>query len=89
MSKSPCAVLRLIAFALAAVTLGATPASAQWRRLDSPNFVVIGDVSARDLRDVAVQFEGFRETMTRVLGTRVTTTAVPTVVVVFPCRGAT
>jgi hypothetical protein len=66
------------------MTLDATPASAQWRRLDSPNFVVIGDVAARDLREVAVQFEGFRETMTRVLGARVTTTAVPTVVVVFP-----
>ena len=77
-------LLRAIAFALAAVTLAATPASAQWRRLDSPNFVVIGDVPARDLRDVAVQFEGFRETMTRVLGARVTTTNVPTVVVVFP-----
>ena len=64
--------------------MNAVPAHAQWRRLDSPNFVVIGNVAARDLRDVAVQFEGFRETLTRVLSARVTTTAVPTVVVVFP-----
>ena len=80
----PCPVLRLVAFSLAVVALDAIPAHAQWRRLDSPNFVVIGNVAARDLRDVAVQFEGFRETLTRVLSARVTTTAVPTVVVVFP-----
>lgn len=64
--------------------LFAPPAAAQWRRIDSPNFIVIGDVSARDLREVAIQFESFRETLSRVLSARVTTTAVPTVVVVFP-----
>jgi hypothetical protein len=74
----------LIAFVIAALTLEAVPASAQWRRLDSPNFVLIGDVAARDLREMAVQFEGFRETMTRVLSARVTASAVPTVVMVFP-----
>lgn len=84
MFRFPCPVLRLAAFAFTAVALNATPAHAQWRRLDSPNFVIIGDVSARDLRDVAVQFEGFRETLGRVLSARVTTTTVPTVVVVFP-----
>jgi hypothetical protein len=62
----------------------AAPALAEWRRLDSPNFVVIGDVSTRTLRDIAVRFEGFRETLSRVLSDRVTATAVPTIVVVFP-----
>ncbi len=47
-----------------------TPAAAEWRRLESPNFVVVGDVSARTLREVAVEFEGFRETLTRVLSER-------------------
>lgn len=59
-------------------------AHAQWRRVDSPNFVVIGDVGAGTLRDVAVQFEGFRETLGRVLRERATETAVPTVVIAFP-----
>ena len=36
------------------------------------------------LRMVGTQFEGFREALTRLLSSRVTTTAVPTVVVVFP-----
>jgi Protein of unknown function (DUF1570) len=61
-----------------------TPAGAEWRRVDSPNFVVVGDVGARDLRDIAVKFEGFRETLSRVLTERATATAVPTVVIVFP-----
>jgi tetratricopeptide (TPR) repeat protein len=68
-----------------AVFLGmAAPCTAEWRRIDSPNFVVIGDVSERTLRGVAVQFEGFRETLTRVLTERATATPVPTVVIVFP-----
>ena len=67
------------------VWLGAaTPSLAEWRRIDSPNFTVVGDVGARTLRDVAVKFEGFRETLARVLTERATTTAVPTVVIVFP-----
>ena len=68
----------------------AAPATAEWRRLDSPNFVVVGDVGAGTLRDIASRFEGFRETLARVLSDRVTATAVPTVVVVFPSdRGFT
>jgi hypothetical protein len=62
----------------------AAPCAAEWRRLDSPNFIVIGDVGASTLRDIAVKFEGFRETLGRVLSSQVTATAVPTVVVVFP-----
>ena len=51
-----------------ALSLGApSPSLAEWRRLDSPNFVVIGDLSARDLRDIAVKFEAFRATLSLVL----------------------
>jgi hypothetical protein len=60
----------------------------QWLRLDSPNFVVIGEVGARELSDVAAQFERFRETLKRVLGEGVTSTAVPTIVIVFPSNTA-
>jgi Protein of unknown function (DUF1570) len=62
----------------------ASAAEAQWRRLDSPNFVVIGDVSEGSLRDIAVKFEAFREFLGRVLGERAISTPVPTVVLVFP-----
>jgi len=62
----------------------AAPAAGEWRRIDSPNFVVIGDRSTRQLRDVAIRFEGFREALGRLFGERLIATAVPTVVVVFP-----
>lgn len=68
---------------LALLTIAPTPSAAEWRRLDSPNFVIVGDVGAGALRDIAVKFEGFRETLSRVLSDRVTSTAVPTVVIVF------
>jgi uncharacterized protein DUF1570 len=67
------------------VWLGAArPGFAEWRRIDTPNFTVIGDVHARTLRDVALKFEGFRETLSRLLTQRATSTAVPTIVIVFP-----
>ena len=70
---------------LFAVAVGlASPAAAEWRRIESPNFVVVGDVPARALSDVALKFEGFREALTRSLTERPTSTPVPTVIVVFP-----
>jgi hypothetical protein len=62
----------------------AAPASAAWRRVDSANFVVVGDVGARDLRAIATRFELFHEALGRVLGATGTTPSVPTVVIVFP-----
>jgi hypothetical protein len=61
----------------------ASPSAADWRRLDTPNFTVIGEVSAGDLRDLAIKFEGFREALGRVLSERATATAVPTVIIAF------
>ena len=52
--------------------------------MDSPNFVVIGEVSAHELTVVAAQFERFHETLRRILGDGVTSTPVPTIVIVFP-----
>jgi len=71
----------LIAFLVLAI---ATPASAAWRRIDTPNFIVVGDVSARELRATAAKFEGFHEALRRVLPSSTTTAPVPTVVIVFP-----
>ena len=73
---------RLAAVAIALVV--ATPASAAWRRVDSPNFVVVGDVSLRDLRATAEKFEAFREVLRRVMPAVTSSSPVPTVVVVFP-----
>jgi hypothetical protein len=62
----------------------ACPAAAEWRRVESPNFVVVGDVPARTLQDVALEFEAFRETVSRTMTERPTSSPVPTVIVVFP-----
>jgi hypothetical protein len=69
---------------LCALLAIAAPASAAWRRVDTPNFIVIGDVSARELRATAAKFEGFHEALRRVLPSSTTTAPVPTVVIVFP-----
>jgi hypothetical protein len=68
---------------VAVALLIASPASAAWRRVDSPNFIVVGDASARDLRAMATKFEAFRETLRRVLPAVTSSSPVPTVVVVF------
>jgi hypothetical protein len=78
-------IVRLVlgASTLVALAVPSVSAQGQWRRVDTPNFIVIGDSSARDLKAIAVRFEAFRETLGRVLGPRAIGTAVPTLVVVF------
>ena len=78
---------RMVASFLAALVLAgglARPAFADWRRIDSPNFIVVGDVSGGELREIARRFESFREVLARVLTEKFIATAVPTVVIVFP-----
>lgn len=67
----------LVALAIAA------PASAAWRRVDTPNFIVVGDASARELRSTAAKFEAFHEVLRRVLPAVASSAPVPTVVIVF------
>ena len=71
----------------ALITIAAAPPQSGWHRLDSPNFVVVGEVGGSELREIAVKFEAFRETLGRVLNERVTSTAVPTIVIAFRGQG--
>lgn len=73
---------RALAFCVALAA--AAPSSAAWHRVDSPNFIVTGDVNVRDLRRIATQFEAFHDALSRILGATTTSAPVPTVVVVFP-----
>ena len=59
------------------------PAAAPWIRVETPNFVVYGDAGESRVRDVAQEFERFREALGRVIPGTGTSAAVPTVVVVF------
>ncbi len=61
---------------------------APWHRIDTPNFIIVGDVSARELRATATKFEGFHEALRRVLPSATTSAPVPTVVIVFPNNAA-
>src|SRR6476661_3296549 len=74
----------LRAIAVGAVLLAAAPVhAAQWVRVETPNFVVFGEVGEKRTRDVASEFERFREALARVLSGAATRAPVPTTVVVF------
>ena len=74
----------LRAIAVGAVLLAAVPVNAaQWVRVETPNFVVFGEVGEKRTRDVASEFERFREALARVLSGAATRAPVPTTVVVF------
>jgi hypothetical protein len=62
----------------------AAAAGPAWNRVDTPNFVVIGTAGEKSLTDTGLQFEGFREGLSRILSKTATASAVPTVVIVFP-----
>ena len=57
--------------------------AASWIRVETPNFIVIGEASEKRVREVAEQFERFRQALARILPGAATTAAVPTIVVVF------
>ena len=69
------------------VLLAAAPAEAtEWTRVETPNFIVYGETGERRVREVAEEFERFREALARVIPGAGTPAAVPTVVVVFESR---
>lgn len=74
---------RLAAVALLVLLARASPADASWTRLTAGNLVIVGDGSAREVRDVADRLELFRSVVGRALGREATTLPVPTVVLAF------
>jgi len=70
---------------LSAHEAGAAP---RWIRLRSDHFVFIGNTSERDIRDVALHLEQFRDALARVLPPSAVATTVPTIVFVFHNDGA-
>ena len=67
----------------AVVTLLPSPAAAKWTRLETANFVFVGDASAGQIREVAEKLEQFREILARSLPGATSASPVPTIVVVF------
>jgi tetratricopeptide (TPR) repeat protein len=58
-------------------------ADSRWLRLRSEHFVFVGDASERNIRDVALHLEQFRDVLSRVLPPSAVATTVPTIVFVF------
>lgn len=69
--------------------LGAVPqqfpvsAKDNWIRVSSKNFVLVGNAGEKDLRQVAVRLEQFREAFSRMFTKASFTSPVPTTVIVF------
>ena len=67
------------------LALAAVPAHADWSSLRSDHFHVVGRVSARELREVALRLEQFREVTLKLLPGAVDAAgSAPVIVVVFP-----
>jgi tetratricopeptide (TPR) repeat protein len=79
--------MRLGAFLSSAFLLlladSSAASAADWVRVETPNFVVYGESGEARVREVADEFERFREALARVIPSAATPAAVPTVVVVF------
>jgi tetratricopeptide (TPR) repeat protein len=58
-------------------------AESRWTRLRSEHFVFVGDASERNIRDVALHLEQFRDVLSRVLPASALATTIPTTVFVF------
>jgi tetratricopeptide (TPR) repeat protein len=81
MPRTPVGV---IVFLAALALSSASPAFArEWLRVETPNFVVLGEPSEGRLREVAAEFERFREGLARVVPGAAQREPVPTIVVVF------
>jgi tetratricopeptide (TPR) repeat protein len=75
--RSLCAALLVVG------VVSGDASAADWVRVDTPNFVVFGEVGEKRTKEVAAEFERFREAIGRVLPGAVTSSAVPATVVVF------
>src|SRR5688572_29588171 len=61
----------------ALVWLVTTPASAQWVRIDSPNFTFFGEIGDKRTHEYAAEFERFREALGRLVPGAALRAAVP------------
>lgn len=76
--RALCVCIAFVGGAAAAV-----PAAARWREVRTPNFLLIGDARAGDMKRIAARFEQFHGAMENITSTQAVTSPVPTVVLVF------
>jgi tetratricopeptide (TPR) repeat protein len=74
-------ILALILFAAGLVR--AEPGGDVWTRVESKNFLLIGNASEKDIRKVGTRLEQFRETFRMLFGKIDLSASIPTTVIVF------
>src|SRR6185295_18592935 len=79
------AIVLAIAFCFLGVVCATVPVSAKdkWMSVRSKNFLMLGNAGEKDLRQVGVRLEQFREVFSRLFTTLKIDTPVPTTVIVF------
>jgi FimV-like protein len=79
------AIVLAIAFCFLGVVCSAAPVSAKdkWMSVRSKNFLMLGNTSEKDLRQVGVRLEQFREVFSRLFTNLKIDSPVPTTVIVF------
>ena len=79
------AVVLAIAFCFFGVVCSATPLSAKdkWTSVRSKNFLMLGNASEKEIRQVGVRLEQFREVFSRLFKSFKIDSPVPTTVIVF------
>ncbi len=75
--------MRQAIIASALIWLSAAPAAAQWVRVESPNFVVFGELGEKSTREFAAEFERFREALGRVVPQAAERPAAPAIIFIF------
>ena len=76
-------MLRTLLIALVTLVVHATPAAGEWVRVESPNFVVFGEVGEKKTREYAAEFERFREALGRVVPGAAIRPAAPALIFIF------
>jgi len=77
-----------LAAALLLILLPTSSEASDWVRVETRNFIVYGETGENRVREVASEFERFREALGRVIPGADTPAAVPTLVIVFGSQNA-
>jgi tetratricopeptide (TPR) repeat protein len=80
--------LTFLALACLLVCAHAASAKDTWTSVRSKNFLLVGNASEKDIRQVATRLEQFRDAFSRLFATAKFTSPVPTTVVVFKSDSA-
>lgn len=83
MTKRPVVIFAIVFCFLSLVVAAPVAAKDNWTSVRSKNFLLVGNAGEKDIRQVAVRLEQFREVFSRLFSTLNVNSPVPTTVLVF------